>query len=263
MLKILTLVLIFSIGCSVHTFDLTHRDSDQLAFIEEKQPCDTGLEEKIKTFYSSASNDFRDVERDNKIVTVIQKCPRAEIVKSLVALQKAKPDDVEISAKTSYFLLKLNHERAENGRNLISTYSAKLDQETIRYKEKDFKRKLDKGEYDDSFSLDRLMNLICEAISNDDPKSEFLANSFDLVQSSDGAMSETLSGTLAGVFEKSPETFLQELKPKSTTIRQQTYAFLFYSIGKERVMQHLDSITRNSKASSLIEELRKFRLKRT
>jgi hypothetical protein len=245
------IILLFGCSNAVETIqveaDKTNVDKPQI--VEEKQPCNFNLEGKLKTFYSPIPDDFRDVERDEKILQEIKNCPREEIVKSLENLQKSKKKDIEIQAKTAYFLIKLNYNRVENGKLLFSTYSAKI---------KEYFKKVDQGKYDDDFYLDRLMDLICQVISKEDEEQEFLSDAFDLVPLSDGAMSETLSATLADQFEKSPKVFLKKLKPKSNKIRQQTYDFIFYQISKDKAFQHLMPISKDSEVYSMVEEIQKF-----
>lgn len=257
MLKVLLFSLIISIfGCS-NVVETTQIEVNE-PIVEKIQTCNFNLEDKLRTFYSPIPNEFRDDVRDENILGEIKNCPREEIVNSLVALQKSKKKDIEIQAKIAYFLIKLNHNRTENGKLLISTYSAKKKEVLERYKDKDYAKKVEQGKYDDDFDLDRLMDLICRIISEENEKQEFLLDAFDLVLLSDGAMAETLSGTLADQFEKSPKLLLQKLKPKSNKIRQQTYAFLFYSIPKDKLFQHLTPIPKDSEVYSLIEEIQKF-----
>lgn len=254
------------LGCNNNVIETTQVEIDKTQIVEEKKPCNFNLEEKLRTFYSPIPNEFRDLERDEKIKEELQNCPREEIVKSLANLQKSKKQDVEIQAKASYFLIKLNHNRAENGKLLVSTYTAK-------FKELDKKAKY--GEFKDSFDPYTLMDLICEGLF-ENANGEFLSDAFDLVLLSDNAMAETLSGTLASQFEKTPELFLQKLKPKSNKIKlgrlslsaitktesnkikQKTYSFLFYSIPKDKVLQHLASINKDSEVYSLVEEIQEF-----
>jgi hypothetical protein len=258
MLKVFSLVLFISLlGCN-NVIETTQVEVDKPQIVEEKKPCNFNLEEKLRTYYSPIPGEFRDLERDEKIKEGLQNCPREEIVKLLVNLQKSKNNDIEIQAKTAYFFIKLNHNRTENGKRLISTYSAKNKEVLKSYKDKDYAEKVKRGDFDKEFDLFYLMNLICEMISEDDTNYEFLADAFDLVLLSDGAMSETLSGTLASQFEKTPELFLQKLKPKSNKIKQQTYSFLFYSIQKDKIFQQLASINKDSEVYSLVEEIQKF-----
>jgi hypothetical protein len=258
MVKILFFGLIVSVfGCS-NVVETTQIDIDKPSIVEKIQTCDIDLEGKLRTFYSPIPDEFRDDVRDAKIFEELQKCPREEVLNSLVALQKSKKNDIEIQAKTAYFLVKLNHNRAKNGKILISTYSAKVKEVLESYKDKDYAEKVKRGDFDKDFDLDRLMDLICGFISEENDKQEFLSDAFDLVLLSDGAMSETLSGTLANQFEQTPELFLQKLKPKSNKIKQQVYRFLFYSIQKDNIFQQLASINKDSEVYSLVEEIQKF-----
>ncbi len=263
MFRVLVFSLIISIfGCGnlvkTNQVEVVKPNIDKPQIIEEIQTCNFNLEEKLRTFYSPIPDEFRDDVRDERILKEIKDCPREEIVNSLLNLQKSKNNDIEIQAKTSYFLIKLNHNRVENGKLLISTYSAKNKEVLESYEDKDYAEKVKRGDFDNAFDLFYLMGLICRMISEDDINNEFLSDAFDLSLLSDGAMSESLSGTLAYKFEKSPEIFLTKLKLKSNEIKEHIYGYLFYTMPEDKVLQHLTSIKKDSDVYSLVEEIQKF-----
>lgn len=230
--------------------------------VEEKtaSPCKLDLKEKLKTLFNEIGRDLNtykpEEDKDLIFIKELKSCPREETVNSLLELQKAYKDDFELKAKSSYLLIKLGHNKRENGKFLVSTYFAWNKEILERYKDPNYKENVINNKYDNRFDGEGILILIADIIEKDD--SGILSDAFDLSLVTDGAMSETLAGILGEEFKKEPEEFLRKLKVKSKKVTDSVYMRVCYSTHIDELTESIFVIPKSSNVYSMSREMLSF-----
>jgi hypothetical protein len=213
---------------------------------EVKKDCNFDFMEKLKTFYSRVPGDFRDVEKDADFVNELKQCQRQDVVNSLTALQNSHGKDAGMMAKTSYLLVKLDHDDKNNKKKLVSSYS--LYTSDYPSNKNIENRKI--------FGPDYIIDMINDIILTHDPEREMLPDVFEL--EADGAMGTMMAGLFSNTFEENPEIFLRKLKAKSKKIRERTYFFLCFDSSGDKLVKNLDSIQASSDVYGSSREMLQF-----
>jgi hypothetical protein len=200
--------------------------------------CQSGLKERLGDFYSSVPGDFRDVNKDTEFINELKECPRGETVNFLNTLRDANKKNLEIKAKTSYLLIKLEFDAESNKKQLLSAYSS--------YRDESYSR----------FGSDYIIDMICDVVINHDADKTFLSKAFEL--ETNGAMATMLYSTFVTEFEKNPEAFLQTLKEKPKAMREKTYGAMCICSSASELTEKLASIPAGSIANAPAKEMMQF-----
>lgn len=215
--------------------------------------------EILRRLYNSEGVDIStytpETDPDLIFIKQIRACPREEIVNSTLELRNSNQDDLEIKAKTSYLLIKLGHNKAENGKTLLDTYSAYRKVILERYKDPDYEKKIQNNEYPKIFGGERIMNLVSDVIAEDDDDKAILTEAFDTALKTDGGSSLVLFTAFAHEFEKSPEKFLDAIKGKPRETKETVFGRMCFDLTRKGLIKDLSGIPKSSAAYSLSREI--------
>jgi hypothetical protein len=280
MLKILSLfAVLFTVSCSTSQMADTDRsnliNSDKSTNVVQKvvnnptkvdqktlKSCalsEAGGEDLLRNLFNFEGVNIDtykpEVDPDLVFLKKIRSCPREEMIGSILELQSTAKDDLEIKAKTTYLLLKLENNKSENGKILRDCYSEWRNTILERYKDPNYAENVKNNKYNDSIRGDQIMSLFCDVIENDDNDKVILSESFDSVFAVDGASATGLFETFATEFEKYPEKFLKAIKIKSPEVKEKVFGRMCYSIPKKEIIKDLSIIPKSSDVYSLSKEI--------
>lgn len=218
---------------------------------------DSDLKEKLKNLFNSEGIDTETYkpEEDKNLILIreIKSCPREEIIKSILTFQSLNKDSIEMNVKSSYLLIKLEHNKNDNGKTMVEAYSVWLNNILERRKDKNYEYNVENNKYDTRFGGEKILGLISDVITNDDK--ELLSDTFNLVSEVDGSAAELLSVVFGDEFDKNPEAFLRRLKPKSAKIREQVYSLVLFDSNKEDIIKRLSQIPKSSDVYSMSKDM--------
>lgn len=235
--------------------------------VEEKAagPCNFNhpdAKEKIINLFNFEGIDIStykpDKDPDLIFIKKIKACPREDAINSLLALQDTNKNDIEIKAKTAYFLIKLGHNKSDSGKTLISTYSARHSVVLERYKDPNYEENVMKNKYDGEYKGDQIISLIGDAIENEDTDKAILTESFKLISEVDGASATGLFETFASEFKEHPEKFLKAIKGELEEVQKTVFERMCSSIPKKSLIKNLSAIPKSSDVYSLSKEISGF-----